>query len=109
MELGCGSCPPPNAPFFTVIPAAQQLPLISSWPMFPAAPTLTAKPVTVTDAGGTAGTEIGPLNVTGTPELPLRMTLPNDFAELEVFKKVNAPVARRPGIDPVEFTVFDCD
>src|SRR5438876_1038219 len=76
--------------------------------MFPADPTFTAKPVTVTDAGGTAGTVIGPLKETRTPDAPVRITLPNDCAEVPLFKKVNSPVARVPGIDPVEVTVFDC-
>jgi len=75
--------------------------------MLPAEPTLTAKPVTVREPG-IAETVIDPLNVTGTPEAPLRITLPNDFEELEVFKKFNVPVARVPGIDPLDVTVFDC-
>ena len=75
--------------------------------MFPLAPTLTAKPVTVTDAGRTAGTEIGPLNETGTPEALRRITLAKDFVEEELFKNIKGPVARNPGIDPVEITVFD--
>ncbi len=76
--------------------------------MFPADPMLTAKPVTVADAGSTAGTVIVPLNETGSPERPRRITPLNDCAKLPALKKVNRPVARRPGIDPVEVTVFDC-
>src|SRR5258708_31898759 len=106
-ELGWGSCPPSKVPFFTVIPAAQQLPLISRAPMFPADPTFTAKPVTVTEEGGTAGTVTGPSNETGTPEAPVRTTLSKVLVELEVFRNVNAPVARSPGIDPVASAIFD--
>src|SRR5438874_11181153 len=87
------------------MPAAQQGPVISSAPMFPADPTLTAKPVTVRKPGK-ALTVSGPLKVTGTPEDPRRMILPKVFVD-PLFKNVNAPVARVPWIEPVDCTVFD--
>src|SRR5260370_37227534 len=85
--------------------AAQQFPLISSAPIFPPAPTLAAKPVTVISEGGTAGTVIGPSNVIGTPEAPLRIKLERGFAEKEVLRNVKAPAARVPGILPLACTV----
>src|SRR5260370_35237700 len=90
----CGSCPPPKDPFFTIMPAVQQFLLISSAPIFPPAPTLTAKPVTVISEGGTAGTEIGPLNAIGTPEAPLRIRLERVFAEKGDLVIAKAPAAR---------------
>src|SRR5436309_15805643 len=89
------------------MPAAQHGPTISSAPMLPADPMLTAKPVIVSKPG-LARTVIGPLKVTDTPEAPRRMTLPNDLSDVVVFRKFNAPVARVPGIDPVDWAVFDC-
>jgi hypothetical protein len=68
---------------------------------------LTAKPVIVSKPG-LAGTVIGPLKVTDTPDAPRRITLPNDLVDVVVFRKFNAPDARVPGIDPVEVTVFGC-
>src|SRR5213080_2033591 len=89
------------------MPVAQQLPLILRAPMFPADPTLTAKPVTLT-VGGSKGTVIGPLKVTFTPEELVRTTLEKVFEDPEVFVNANVPDARVPGINPVDGTVFDC-
>src|SRR6266496_3890590 len=65
--------------------------------MFPADPTLTAKPVTLT-VGGSKGTVIGPLKVTCTPEELVRITLEKVFEDPEVFVNANVPDARVPGI-----------
>src|SRR5437660_9673975 len=75
--------------------------------MFPADPTFTAKPFTLI-VGGSNGTVIGPLKVTCTPEALVRITLEKDFADPEVLVNANVPVARVPGIEPLEVTVFDC-
>src|SRR5436305_14847570 len=105
-EFGCGFCPPLNAPFFTVMPAAQHGPVISSVPIFPADPTLIAKPGIIRNPA-LAKTVTGPLKETATPEAPRRTTLPNVLSEVVGFKNVNVPVALVPGIEPVDCTVFD--
>lgn len=87
-------------------PAVQQGPLISKEGIFPPAPALMAKPVTIMVPA--AGIVIDPLNVTATPLAPRRVVGTTVTWCPSPFKNFNGPDALLAGIDPVALPVAVC-